>query len=214
MMQTMAQRHWETISVSADHSSRTSVTLLSRLRQDPKNQAAWNDFVARYEPKILQWCRGWRLQESDARDVTQDVLLKLHRLLAKFAYDPSRSFRGWLKTLTHHAWRDVVDERKRGGIGSGDSRMGELFENIQAGDDLDKHLEEEFHRELMEQAMVLVQPRVAARSWDAFRLTALDGCSGAAAATQLEISIGCVYKAKCAVKKMIREEIEKLVEIE
>ena len=122
-MQTKAPRDSETISVSEDHSSRTSVTLLGRLRQDPKDQAAWNDFVARYEPKILQWCRGWRLQESDARDVTQDVLLKLHGLLAKFAYDPSRSFRGWLKTLTHHAWRDVVAERKRGGIGSGDSRM-------------------------------------------------------------------------------------------
>ena len=113
-----------------DHSSRTSVTLLGRLRQDPKDQAAWNDFVARYEPKILQWCRGWRLQESDARDVTQAVLLKLHGLMAKFAYDPSRSFRGWLKTLTHHAWRDLVAERKRAGIGSGDSRMGEFFENI------------------------------------------------------------------------------------
>ena len=53
-----------------DHSSRTSVTLLGRLRQDPKDQAAWNDFVARYQPKILEWCRGWRLQESDAHDVT------------------------------------------------------------------------------------------------------------------------------------------------
>ena len=98
-----------------DHSSRTSVTLLGRLRQDPKDQAAWNDFVARYQPKILQWCRGWRLQESDAQDVTQAVLLKLSGLMAKFAYDPSRSFRGWLKTLTHHAWRDLVAERKRGG---------------------------------------------------------------------------------------------------
>ena len=56
--------------------------------------------------------------------------------------------------------------------------MGELFENIQAGDDLVKHLEEEFHRELMEQAMVLVRPRVAPRTWDAFRLTALEGCIG------------------------------------
>jgi DNA-directed RNA polymerase specialized sigma24 family protein len=84
-MQMKALHHWETISVPEDHSSRTSVTLLSRLRQDPKDQAAWNDFVARYEPKILQWCRGWKLQDSDARDVTQDVLLKLHRLLAKFA---------------------------------------------------------------------------------------------------------------------------------
>ena len=30
--------------------------------------------------------------------------------MATFAYDPSRSFRGWLKTLTHHAWRDLVDD--------------------------------------------------------------------------------------------------------
>jgi DNA-directed RNA polymerase specialized sigma24 family protein len=82
--------------VSEEHASRTSVTLLGRLRQDATDQAAWKEFVARYEPKILQWCRGWGLQESDARDVTQDVLLKLQGLLAKFAYDPSRSFRGCL----------------------------------------------------------------------------------------------------------------------
>ena len=89
------------------------------------------------------------------------MLLKLSRLMANFAYDPSRSFRGWLKTLTHHAWRDLVAERKRGGIGSGDSRMGEFFENLQAGDDLVRQLEEEFQRELMDQAMARVRPRVA-----------------------------------------------------
>ena len=122
------------------------------------------------------------------------------------------SFRGWLKTLTHHAWRDLVAER-RSARASAAATAGwcELFENIQAGDDLDKHLEEEFHRELMEQAMVLVQPRVAARTWDAFRLTALEGCSGAAAAAQLEMNITRVYTAKSEVKKMIREEIRKLV---
>ena len=200
--------------MSEDHSSRTSVTLLGRLRQDPKDQAAWNDFVARYEPKILQWCLGWRLQESDARDVTQNVFLKLHGLLARFAYDPSRSFRGWLRTLTHHAWFELVAERKRGAIGSGDSRMRELFENIQAGDDLDKHLKEEFHRELIEQAMIQVQPRVAARTWDAFRLTALEGWSGANAAARLEMNITRVYTAKSEVKRMIREEVRKLVKLE
>ncbi len=76
-----------------DHPSQTSVTLLGRLRQDPYYQAAWNDIVLRYRPKILQWCRRWRLQESDAQDVTQAVLLKLNGLMATFAYDPSRSFR-------------------------------------------------------------------------------------------------------------------------
>jgi RNA polymerase sigma factor (sigma-70 family) len=214
MTQSKARRYPETMSVSDNHSSRTSVTLLGRLRQDPTDQAAWNDFVARYEPTILQWCRGWRLQESDARDVTQDVLLKLHRSMAKFSYDPSKSFRGWLKTLTHHAWCELVAERVRGGIGSGDSRLVELFENIQAGDALEKRLEEEFRRELMDQAMERVRPRVATRTWDAFRLTALEGWSGAAAADRLEMNITRVYTAKSQVKTMIREEIRKLVTIE
>ncbi len=200
--------------MSENDSSRTSVTLLRRLRQDPADQAAWSEFVARYEPKIFQWCLGWRLQEFDARDVTQDVLLKLHGLLAKFAYDRSRSFRGWLKTLTHHAWRDLVDDRKRVGKGSGDSRMIELFENVEAANDLDKHLEKEFHRELMEQAMILVRQRVAPRTWDAFRMTALEGCAGAIAADRLEMNVTRVYTAKSEVQKMIRAEIRKLVELE
>jgi RNA polymerase sigma factor (sigma-70 family) len=196
--------------VPHDHSSRTSVTLLGRLREDPKDQAAWNDFVARYQPKILEWCQRWRLQECDAQDVTQAVLLKLNGLMSKFVYDRSRSFRGWLKTLTHHAWRDLVDERKRVGVGSGDSRMGELFGSLEAGDDLVQHLEEEFRRELMDQAMVRVRPRVAPRTWDAFRLTALEGCSGAAVAAQLAMKVARVYVAKSEVKQMIREEIRKL----
>jgi RNA polymerase sigma-70 factor (ECF subfamily) len=36
------------------------------------------------------------LQESDAQDVAQAVLLELSRSMATFVYDPSRSFRGWL----------------------------------------------------------------------------------------------------------------------
>jgi RNA polymerase sigma factor (sigma-70 family) len=214
MMQRNVPQNWETISMSEDHSSRTSVTLLGRLRQDPGDQAAWNDFVARYEPKMLQWCRGWRLQESDARDVTQDVLLKLHGQLAKFTYDPSRSFRGWLKTLAHHAWRDLVDDRKRTGNGSGDARMQEFLESIVASDDLVAHLVEEFRRELMDLAMTRVRPRVADRTWDAFRLTALEGCAGATAAARLDMNITRVYTAKSEVKRMIRAEIRKLVEIE
>jgi RNA polymerase sigma-70 factor (ECF subfamily) len=63
---------------------KTSLTLLGRLRRDPKDQAAWSEFVARYRPRILQWCRGWGLQESDAQDVTQDVLLKLNGLMGRF----------------------------------------------------------------------------------------------------------------------------------
>ena len=119
-----------------------------------------------------------------------------------------------MKTLSHHAWRDLVAERKRAGIGSGDSRMGEFFESLQAGDDLVRHMEEEFQRELMDQAMALVRPRLAQRTWDAFRLTALEGVSGAAVAAQLEMKVARVYVAKSEVKEMIRQQIRKLEETE
>jgi RNA polymerase sigma-70 factor (ECF subfamily) len=196
--------------VPEDHPSQTSSTLLGRLRRDPRDQAAWNDFVARYQPRILDWCRRWGLQESDAQDVTQAVLLKLSRSMATFVYDRSRSFRGWLKTITRHAWRDLVAERKRAGVGSGDSRMGELLENIEAADGLVQQLEEEFRRELLDEAMARVRPRVAPRTWDAFRLTALEGCSGAAAAARLQMKAAHVYVAKSEVKIMIREEVRRL----
>jgi len=72
--------------VPEDHPSQTSSTLLGRLGRGPGDQAAWNDFVARYQPRILDWCRRWGLQESDAQDVTEAVLLKLSRAMATFVY--------------------------------------------------------------------------------------------------------------------------------
>ena len=197
-----------------DDPLKTSLTLLGRLRQDPKDQATWSEFVARYGPRIMQWCREWRLQESDAQDVTQDVLLKLNGLIARFVYDPSGSFRGWLKTLTHHAWRDLAAERRRSSLGAGERSVTELLGNLQAGENLVEQLDAEFRREVMDRAMERVRRRVAARTWDAFRLTALDGLSGSAAAGRLEMKVARVYGAKSEVKEMIREEVLKLEEWE
>jgi RNA polymerase sigma-70 factor (ECF subfamily) len=65
--------------------SKTSVTLLGRLRQYPTDQAAWADFVERYGRKIYGWCRHWDLQKADAEDVTQTVLLLLTQKMSTFA---------------------------------------------------------------------------------------------------------------------------------
>src|SRR5262249_59472623 len=70
--------------------SLTSATLLGRLRCSPADQEAWKEFVLRYGPKIYRWCRQWNLQEADAQDVAQTVLLKLAGKMPAFDYDPSR----------------------------------------------------------------------------------------------------------------------------
>ena len=60
-----------------DTSLRTRTSLLLRLRQAPPDQDAWAEFVDRYGRQIHAWCRRWGLQEADAQDVTQTVLLRL-----------------------------------------------------------------------------------------------------------------------------------------
>jgi RNA polymerase sigma-70 factor (ECF subfamily) len=196
--------------MAQDHRCTTDVTLLARLRDDPRDQAAWSEFVARYGPKVHGWCRRWRLQEADAEDVTQDVLLKLNARMASFAYDAKGSFRAWLKTLVHHAWRDLVEERRKAGTATGESGINTFLNSLEASDGLVDELQEEFHRELMDRAIQRVRPRVSSRAWEAFRLTALEGWSGAAAATYLQWKIAQVYLAKSRVTKRICEEVRKL----
>jgi RNA polymerase sigma-70 factor (ECF subfamily) len=147
------------------------------------------------------------LQEADAQDVAQSVLVLLAVKLRSFVYDPSRSFRAWLKLLTRHAWSDFLAERRKPGTGSGDSRMVERLESVEARTDLERRLEEAFDLELVETAKARVRDRVAPQTWRAFQLTAIEGLSGADAAGRLGMQVAAVFMAKSNVKKMIQEEI-------
>jgi len=188
----------------------THITLLTRLRQDPSDQAGWDEFVERYGRHIYRWCRQWKLQDADAEDVTQDILVKLAQKLRVFAYDPSRSFRGWLKTVAHHAWRDFDDSRRHAQRAAGASQIQELTLTLEAREDLARKLEEAFDLELLEAAKVRVRLRVAPHTWEAFRLLALEGLPVAEVAARVHLQVAMVYVAKSKVQKMLREEIGKL----
>jgi RNA polymerase sigma-70 factor (ECF subfamily) len=150
------------------------------------------------------------LQDADAEDVTQDILLKLTRKLQAFAYDPSRRFRGWLKTVAHHAWRDFADSRRDAERTAGAGRAPERVLTLEAREDLAQKLEEAFDLELLEVAKMRVRLRVAPHTWEAFRLVALEGLPVAEVAARVRLQVAMVYVAKSKVQKMLREEIEKL----
>jgi RNA polymerase sigma factor (sigma-70 family) len=188
----------------------TRATLLTRLRNDPTSQDAWEEFVEVYGRHLYRWCRHWQLQEADADDVTQEILVKLAQKLRAFAYDPSRSFRGWLKTIAHHAWRDFVDSRRRAPMAAGDSQSQELIYTVEAREDLLQKLEAAFDHELLEAAKALVRLRVAPHTWEAFQLVAVDGLPAAEVAAKVQMQVAMVYVAKNKVQKMLQEEIRKL----
>jgi RNA polymerase sigma-70 factor (ECF subfamily) len=189
--------------------SRTSASLLARLRLAPADQAAWAEFVDRYGPKVYGWCRHWRLQEADARDVTQDVLLRLAGKMRGFEYDPARSFRAWLKTLARHALSDYCSARGRAGTPGG-SEVADLLQTVEAREDLVRQLDEEFDREVLEEAVARVRARVTPKTWRVFELTAHEGRSGAEAAAEVGLAVAAVFVARARVQRMLQEEVRRL----
>jgi len=194
--------------VMANHAdSRTQRTLLERLAQSGgQNQAAWSEFVARYGRKIYGWCLRWRLQVADAEDVTQIVLLKLARRMKDFTYDPGRSFRAWLKTVTHHAWQDFVASRRTAPLATGRDLAEDCLDSITARDDLSRELEGLFDLELLETAMQRVRLRAAPHTWMAFSMTAMEGIPAPEVALRLDMKIARVYAARSVIQQRLQEE--------
>jgi RNA polymerase sigma factor (sigma-70 family) len=189
--------------------SRTSPSLLGRLCRDPTDQAAWAEFVDRYGRKIYGWSRQWNLQDADAQDVTQAVLVRLAQRMPTFAYDRNRSFRGWLRTLTQHALCDFLKSRARAAR-EGGGQLEAVLESLEARETLLAALEEEFDQELLDQATARVRLRVEPRTWEAFHLTAVEGLPGAEAGQRLQMRVAAVFKAKSRVQKLLQEAIAEL----
>ena len=191
---------------------KTRMSLLEKLRRSTADQAAWGEFIAWYRPLLELWCSRWKLQPADAEDVVQIVLVKLADKMREFRYDPSRSFRAYLKTLAHYAWCDFLESRKRHGAAAGGSEMLEAIHQVEATDDLEKQLDAQFDRELLAEAMARIQARVEPHTWQAFRRTAIDGESGADVGAELEMKVATVFKARSKVQQMLQEEVRRLEE--
>ena len=64
--------------------------------------------------------------------------------------------------------------------------------------------------ELLQLAEQVVRNRVQPQTWQAYQMTAREGCRAADVAPQVGMTVAEVYVAKSRVIKMLREEVKKL----
>jgi RNA polymerase sigma factor (sigma-70 family) len=187
----------------------TSVTLMMRLGQSPADDRAWDRFVERYQPMIRAWCLRWGAQASDADDVAQEVLTKLVTAMKTFRYDPDRSFRAWLKSVTQNAWTDLAkSQRLRAAADPG--RVLAIADSHDALADLEKQMEAALDRELFDLALHRVEKRVKPTTWQAFRRTVIENRPGPEVARELGMQVAHVFVAKHRVQKMLEQEVRAL----
>jgi RNA polymerase sigma-70 factor (ECF subfamily) len=180
-----------------------------RLTQMAGDDHAWEEFARRYQLRIRSWCYDRGLQQADAEDVTQIVLEQLLTTMREFRYDPTRSFRAWLRMVTVRACNRFVLKEHRAS-GRKDRRSLRLIDEAPARQELARRIEEAFDEELLEHAMETVRGSVAPHTWEAFQLTALLHQSGAEAARQLGMPVMNVYVARQRVRMRLSQEVKRL----
>jgi RNA polymerase sigma factor (sigma-70 family) len=187
----------------------TRGSLIGRLGHATDSAAAWEEFVRIYGPEVLRWCRGHGLQESDAADVCQDVLVRFWKQASNFQYDPSRRFRSYLRQILASAlagWSAKRRHEKPPGSATAEAAL----DSLPARETLASRIEMAYDTELLALAMREVQPRVSPHTWRAFEMLALEHRPGREVAEALGISVDLAYAARHNVQKMIRNAIARL----
>jgi RNA polymerase sigma factor (sigma-70 family) len=185
----------------------TRASLLVRLR-DPKDEAAWTQFVELYAPLVYGYARKQGLQDADAADLSQEVLRAVAGAVGRLEYDATRgAFRNWLFTVVRRKlsnWRAAQANRLRG---SGDTGTQRLLEQCPAPEETEEAWEAEWEQRLFAWACEQVRKDVSDATWQAFWRTAVDGQPGKQVATDLGLTLAAVYLARSRVLARLKERI-------
>ncbi len=180
----------------------TRISLLQRLH-DRQDAAAWTEFCAIYERAIYRIAIKYGLQDADAREVSQDVLLAVSRRIKHFDIEGQGKFRSWLSTIARNTTIDLL--RKNGRMTSGDSALQRNLGALSPREPESSLFDLESRRAQFQWAAEQVRGTVSDATWNAFWLTAVFGESSDVVAKRLGMSVGAVYVARCRILAKIKK---------
>ncbi len=183
----------------------TRVSLILRLPGGADTEA-WREFVDMYEPFVYRFARRAGLQDSDARELVQEVFLGITKAIRRWQPNPEQArFRTWLfriaknQLLTHmkrrrsesgcdsSVWRSIADPRL----------------NVTAREPIATEYRQEVFRWASDQVRNQVQPT----TWSAFWQTAVEGKSSEQVAKTLGIPRSAVYVARSRVISRLQVQV-------
>lgn len=178
----------------------TPVSLLRRISDG--DAMAWDEFWTKYVNYLRWWCREWKVPPQDAEDLIQETFIEVLHRIPDFRRRRLGSFRAWMKILAIRIWSKACARTKRQ---RNIVALEALRRSMLSLDTLESGLDRLIQEELLATSMRIAQQEVEPKTWEAFRLVALEGLSGAEAAERLGISIESVYVYRFRVqRKMMR----------
>ena len=183
----------------------TRASLILRL-PDAADAAAWEEFLAIYQPMIYRLALRRGLQHNDALDLVQEVLLAVSKSVERWVPDPSRGrFRDWLFRIARNLVLNFLTRPKHRPVAGNNEHLDLCPDENSAESRL---IDREYRQEVFRWSAEHVRQQVTPRTWRAFWMSTVEEESIAAVAEELDMTVGSVYIARSRVLAKLRERAE------
>lgn len=182
----------------------TRHSLIARL-SDRRDAEAWDQFSAIYQPLVYRLARAKGLQDADAHEVAQEVLVAVSRAVDN--WEPERGrFRDWLFGIARNLTINFLTRPKHRPIGSGDSAIAAVLENqFERASHESSLFHLEYRRSVFHWAAARVREQSSHKTWTAFWQTTVDARPIPLVAGELGMTVGAVYIARSRTLAKLRE---------
>ncbi|MCA9136008.1 MAG: sigma-70 family RNA polymerase sigma factor [Planctomycetales bacterium] len=155
-----------------------------------------------YYPLCFAWCRQLGLQECDALDTAQMVLLRVIDRLGEFSRKKGR-FRNWLWTINKNAVFDCCRQGKWE-----KEYPHDILDRLHAAPD--ESTRSTLPRIIATQVLEVLKEELTERTFRIVKATICDGRLPADVAAEFGVSVGSVYTAQCRALKKVRLALKDL----
>ncbi len=196
-------------------SPKTRLSLVVRLK-NAQDHEAWTEFTAIYEPLILHLLARNSLQESDARDVCQQVLAAVAKDIEQWRPDGrEQSFRRWLfRIAKNRVIKFLVNQRKKPRGAGGSAAQLSLEQQPDTRESISELFEHEYRQQLLLRAAEQIRAEFRESTWEAFWRSYVLERPIADVARELDMSAGNVYVARSRIVARLRSKVREIVDQE
>jgi RNA polymerase sigma-70 factor (ECF subfamily) len=159
---------------------------------------------------MRRWLTSWEIPVDEVEDLLQDSCLRVFRNIHKFQHRGNGSFRAWLKEVSRSCWLQVI--RKSAYRARLEQKQLDLAVLISEETlwRIDHEIDLLIEQELFLLAISRTRKQFKELVWESYRLTVLEGSSGALVSQALGISLDLVYKNKERFERRLEDELRSL----
>ena len=189
---------------------RTRPSLLVRL-QGARDERAWSEFSLIYEPLVLRLMRRRGLQECDALDATQQVLIRISGAIERYQNDGAdASFRRWLFRVARNVVVTFLTRQSGQPKVMDHDQIADVHDAVTADCAESQLFDVEYRQQVLAWAIEQVRRDFKDSTWQAFVESSIHGRPIADVASELGLSVGSVYVARSRIIARLRAKVEEL----